>query len=110
MIPALHAPYQASTSSDELGFRVVCFRSRCEGQSIECRPVFPFPPPHLARSLSVFYDCLCHKFRAMSPDIRAHLSRTKDEYGDDYTEPTNAEALSQVRGQNLVVLHGQTLV
>ncbi|CAM9713851.1 unnamed protein product, partial [Laminaria digitata] len=35
-------------------------------------------------------------FRAMSPDIRAHLSRTKDEYGDDYTEPTNAEALSQM--------------
>eukprot|EP00904_Undaria_pinnatifida_P001070 jgi/Undpi1/10964/HiC_scaffold_30.g13265.m1 len=34
--------------------------------------------------------------RAMSPDIRAHLSLTKDEYGDDYTEPTTAEALSQL--------------
>lgn len=66
--------------------------------------------PHLVRSLSVLYDCLCRKFRAMSPDIRAHLSRTKDEYGDDYTEHTNAEALSQVLRQNLVVLHEGTLL
>lgn len=45
----------------------------------------------------------------MSPDIRAHLSRTKDEYGDDYTEPTSAEALSQVPRENCVVLRGRAL-
>ena len=46
----------------------------------------------------------------MSPDIRAHLSLTKDEYGDDYTEPTTAEALSQVgERQNGVIRFGRTI-
>ena len=61
------------------------------------------------RALLLLYDRLCLKLRAMSPVIRAYLSRTKDEYGDDYSEPTNAEDLSQVLRQNRVVPRGRTL-
>lgn len=46
----------------------------------------------------------------MSPEVRAHLSRTKDAYGDDYTEPTDAASLSQVTLILIVALFGQNFL
>lgn len=57
--------------------------------------VFSFP------SLGVFCalacTAVCNQLRAMSAEAREYFQAIKDEFGDDYLQPTDASSLSKVR-------------